>query len=83
MINFQFRNLLEIKDLQEKREPYFKILTQIKANPYIFKKKWQLAEKFTLSQLKKICQRLFKADYEIKNGRLSPEIALDLLLLQI
>ena len=80
MINFQFRNLLIVKDLLEENMPYYKILSQSKLHPFIVKKSYQQAQKFTLQQLKKIYQKIFQADFDIKRGRVEPETALDLLI---
>jgi len=43
---------------------------------------WQ-ARAFSLPELKKIYQRIFKVDVDIKTGRLNPELALDLLITEI
>lgn len=83
MINFQFRNLLIIKDLMEKRKPYPVILKISKLHPFVVKKTWQLANQFTLLELKKIYQRIFQVDISIKTGKLKPETALDLLITEL
>jgi DNA polymerase-3 subunit delta len=83
MINFQFRNLLIIKDLIEKNRPYYAILKQSRLHPFIVKKSWQQAKKFTLPELKKIYQKIFQVDLSIKTGKLEPTVALDLLLTEI
>ena len=83
MINFQFRNLLIIKDLIEKHKPYPVILKISKLHPFVVKKNWQLANQFTLNDLKKIYQKIFQIDLSIKTGKLKPEIALDLFIMEI
>ncbi len=80
MINFQFRNLLIIKDLIEKNQPYYAILKISKLHPFVVKKSYQEANKFTFPELKKNYQKLFEVDLAIKTGRVSPEAALDLFL---
>ena len=80
MINFQFRNLLIIKDLNEKNRPYYAILKISKLHPFVVKKSYQEANKFTFPELKKIYQKIFQVDLDIKTGRVSPEAALDLFL---
>lgn len=80
MINFQFRNLLIIKDLIEKNQPYYAILKISKLHPFVVKKSYQEANKFTFPELKKIYQKIFQVDLAIKTGRVSPEAALDLFL---
>ena len=83
MINFQFRNLLTIKELVEKNTSYYKIINKSKLNPFIVKKSYQQAQKFTLQQLKKIYQKIFQVDLNIKTGKLDPQTALDLLIAEI
>jgi len=80
MINFQFRNLLIVKDLIEKNEPYYLILKTTQLHPFIVRKSYQQASKFTFAELKKIYQEIFQVDLDIKTGKVSPETALDLLI---
>lgn len=83
MINFQFRNLIMIKDLVEKsKSPY--LLSKItNLHPYIIKKSYSLAKKFTIQELKKIYQKIFQIDLAIKTGKTDPETALDILIAEI
>ena len=83
MINFQFRNLIQIKSLVEKNCTYQNIVKSTKLHPYIVKKSLWQARSFSLPELKKIYQKIFKADINIKTGRLNPELALDLLISEI
>ncbi len=83
MINFQFRNLLEIKELIEKNTSYARILRQSYLHPFIVKKSYQQTQKFTLQQLKKIYQKIFEVDLAIKTGKIEPETALDLFIAEI
>ena len=83
MINFQFRNLLIIKDLiQRYRFPYaISKITDL--HPYIVKKSYSQAQKFTIQELKKIYQKIFQVDLSIKTGKREPETALDLFIAEI
>ena len=83
MINFQFRNLLMIKELIEKNQPYYSILRKTQLKPFVMGKSYQQAQRFSLPELKKIYQKLFKADINIKTGRIDPETVLDLLITEI
>lgn len=83
MINFQFRNLLTVKDLAEKGRPYYVILKSCQLHPFVVKKSWAQAKNFTLPELKKTYQRIFKADLDIKTGKLQPDTALELLVTEI
>ena len=83
MINFQFRNLLVVKDLMEKNRPYYAILKTAGMHPFLVKKSYEQAQKFSLVELKKIYQKIFEVDLGIKTGKIEPETALDLLISRI
>ena len=83
MIGFQFRNLLMVKDLTEKGNSYYSISHLLKLNPYFFRKIYFQSEKFSFVALKKIYQRIFEVDYDIKTGKVEPELGLDLLISKI
>ena len=83
MINYQFRNLLIIKDLIEKNIPYYSILKITKMHPFVVKKTYEQASKFTFQELKKIYQRIFQIDLSIKTGKIDPTTALDFLIVSI
>ena len=79
MINFQFRNIFEVKDLMEKKKP----LALSHLHPYLIEKSSWQARKFTLQELKKIYRKLFEVDYKIKTGKIEPQLGLDLLITEI
>lgn len=83
MINYQFRNLLIIKDLTEKSKPYNLILKASGLHPFVVKKSYYQSQKFTFPELKKIYQKIFEIDFSIKTGRIEPGAGLDLLIAQI
>jgi len=83
MINFQFRNLLVIRDLIDRGENYWEISRLTKLHPYVVKKCYLEAKKFTLSKLKEIYKFIFQIDYKIKTGRVDPETGLVLLISKI
>lgn len=83
MINYQFRNLLIVKDFIEKHKPYNVILKKSGLHPFVVKKTYYQSQKFSFQELKKIYQKIFKVDLDIKTGRIQPEIALDLLIAEI
>ena len=79
MINYQFRNILEIKDLIERGQS----LNSSKLHPFVVRKSYQQAQRFSFSELKKIYRKIFEVDYNIKTGRIEPQTALDLLIIEI
>lgn len=83
MIHYQFRNLLSIKDLIARgQSPYF-FGKKAGVHPYVIKKSYSLSQKFTIEELKKIYQKIFKIDLDIKAGKIEPKAALDLLISSI
>ena len=83
MINFQFRNLLTIRDLIEKNKSPYTLLKEAKLHPYVIKKSYSQAQKFKIDELKKIYQKIFQVDLSIKTGKLDPQTALDLFIAEI
>ena len=87
MINFQFRNLLLVKSCESKGELYIndmRILSKkLKLHPYVIRKSIQQARRFTIDELKKIYQKIFEVDLNIKTGKIDPQTALDLLITEI
>jgi len=79
MINFQFRNLLMIKERLDKG----KGLKNLNLHPFVIKKSLPICQKFTLEELKKIYQKIFQIDLDIKTGEIDPQLALDLLIAQL
>jgi DNA polymerase III subunit delta len=83
MINYQFRNLIVVKDLIERRMPYNMIAKKSGLHPFVVRKNYYQAPQFSMAGLKKIYQRIFQVDLDIKTGRIDPIIALDLLIAEI
>lgn len=86
MIAFQFRNMLIIKDKID-RNPginQFQLKKELKGiNPFVIQKSLWLVKDFNLSQLEKIYKKIFQMDLFVKNGKMQPEEALEVLLLDI
>jgi DNA polymerase-3 subunit delta len=89
MINFQFRNLLMVKSYLAEREFYpsyanRRILARkLGMHPFVVEKTLFQARKFQLEELKKIYQKIFQVDLDIKTGKVDPETDLDLLIAEI
>jgi DNA polymerase III subunit delta len=80
MINFQFRNLLILRDLIDKKTPYQEIPKRSGLHPFVVKKTYWQVQKFSLLQLKKIYKKIFQIDLAIKTGKIDQETALDVLV---
>lgn len=83
MLKFQINNLLIVRDLVEKQMPFPYILNKSNLHPFVVRKNWRLAQKFTLEQLKKIYRKIFKLELKIKTGKIDPVLALDILISEI
>lgn len=83
MLKFQINNLLIVRDLVEKQMPFSYILNKSNLHPFVVRKNWRLAQKFTLEQLKKIYRKIFKLELKIKTGKIDPVLALDILIAEI
>ena len=87
MISYQFKNLLIIKELQEDpkgtQNPYNVTVKKSGLHPFVAQKSYYLCNQFSMPQLKKIYQKIFQIDSDIKTGKVEPETALDLLLAEI
>jgi DNA polymerase-3 subunit delta len=83
MINFQFRNLLVVKDLIEKGKPFYSLQKITNLHPFVIKKSYNQSQRFSLLELKKIYRKIFQVDLNIKKGKLEPQAALDLLVAEI
>jgi DNA polymerase-3 subunit delta len=83
MIAYQFRNFLIVKELSEKRVPYPQIAKQSGLHPFVAQKSLAMAQSFSFVKLKKIYERIFQIDEQVKTGKIDAELAIDLLLAEI
>jgi len=83
MISYQFRTLLIIKDLLERKIPYNMIAKKSSLHPFVVQKTLPLCNKFTFAELKNIYNLIFKMDLDIKTGQIDPDLAIDMLVAQI
>jgi len=79
MVAYQFRNLLIVKELIDKK----KSLAGCGLHPFVAQKSSYLCSQFSMHELKKIYQRIFEVDSDIKTGKIEPELALDLLVAEL
>ncbi len=82
MIDYQLRNLLIIKELQEKGLSEAEIKTRSKLSYFVFKKAREQSSKFSFKELKKIHREIFRVDLNSKIGKITPETGLALIISQ-
>ncbi|MFA5249313.1 MAG: DNA polymerase III subunit delta [Candidatus Paceibacterota bacterium] len=85
MINFQFRNLILVKakcagGANASPGQAASLAKEMGMHPFVFRKALYQSQSFSLEELKKIYQNIFKMDLAAKTGDLSPETALDLFI---
>jgi DNA polymerase-3 subunit delta len=83
IIKYQFRNLIQVKDLIEKGEKISQIKNKLDLHPFVLEKILRISQKFKFEELKKIYQKIFNLDLAIKTGKIEPDLALDLFLAQL
>ncbi len=89
MITFQFRNLLLVKSQvpQSGATVYWatanNLSKKLDMHPFVVKKTMHLIARFSLEELKKIYQKIFEADLNIKTGKINPEQGLRMLVAEI
>ena len=79
MLQYQFRTLLQIRDMAERKLSYGAMLQKTKLHPYVLKKGMQIARNFSLSELKSIYEKLFILEKQLKMGKGEPGGVFDLL----
>ncbi len=73
MLAFQLRNLIMVRELTDKKLQYSEILKKTKMHPFVFKKNYETAKKYTLDQLKSIFRKLAEFEVSFKSGRVQAE----------
>ncbi len=79
---FQTRALLQVKSLAERGVRAPQIAATAGLAPYVVEKSLALTRQFTYAQLEAAHRSLFAVDTALKRSRMTPELALDLLVLE-
>lgn len=80
MLVYQFRTILQIRDMAERKFSYDAMLQKTKLHPYVLKKGLRVSQNFSMQELKYIYENLFALDQDLKTGKLEPAGAFDLLV---
>lgn len=83
MIVYQFRNMIQIKDLIERGINEYEISKLAKMHPYVVRKTISQLSRFSLGKLKNIYQRLWQADKDFKDGKVEQALGLDILVSEL
>jgi DNA polymerase III delta subunit len=78
-----FRKMIAVKELSDKKIDYKSIAKITGYHPFVLSKIYAQSQEFSYDELKRIYNKIFKADFEIKTGRIEAPVSLDLLILAI
>jgi DNA polymerase-3 subunit delta len=79
---FQTRALMQVKLLTERGLGSYQIASTAGLAPFVVEKSLPLARRFTFAQLESAHRTLLGIDVALKRSRMTPELALDLLVLE-
>ncbi len=77
MILRQFRLLIQTRELQDNGGTLDEVTRTLNLHPYVGKKIFNQAQRFSLAELEAIYRDLFEMDERIKTGRVEPDLALE------
>ncbi|MBU1083347.1 DNA polymerase III subunit delta [Patescibacteria group bacterium] len=83
MFAYQFRNLALVTDLVRQGVSRDKLVSASGLHPYVLQKTLGMVSGFTTNKLNKIFQWLKRIDMATKQGKIAPEVGLDVLTAQI
>ncbi|HNZ84223.1 MAG TPA: DNA polymerase III subunit delta [Candidatus Pacearchaeota archaeon] len=83
MLSDTFKKMIAVKELADSKCDYRNIAKITGYHPFVLSKIYAQAQEFDLQDLKKIYNKIFKADFDMKTGRVEPPVALDLLIINI
>ena len=81
MTAYQTRSLLQVKSLAERGMRAQQIAQTAGMSPYVVEKSLPLARQFTFAQLEAAHRNLLDVDLALKRSKMTPELALDLLVI--
>lgn len=79
---FQTRSLMQVKLLSDRGMAAHQIASAAGIAPFVVEKSLRLARRFTFAQLEAAHRTLLEIDTSLKRSRMTPELALDLLVLE-
>lgn len=83
MIIYAFRNLIMVKDLQERGLSHQELVREAKLHPFVVRKTTQAASNFSFLDLKRIYHKLLDLDLKIKIGEIKPDFGLNMFVLGV
>lgn len=80
MIARQFRIITMVKSLLNTGKNYAEIASTLRLHPFVVRKAVEHSKNFSITQLRKLYQKLVRTDQVVKQGRFEEKLALDLLI---
>jgi len=79
MMVYQLRNLIIIKELVSRNLNKTEIAKITKKHPFVIEKTIKQSRNFSADELEKMYSEIFETELKIKNGKIEPKIALNIL----
>jgi DNA polymerase III subunit delta len=83
MVVRQFRLLIQVRWMSDRRYTQQQILTRLKLHPFVARKIQAQSDQFNPAQLRAAYRLLMEADLAIKHGEMPADMALDVLVAQL
>jgi DNA polymerase-3 subunit delta len=85
MLARQVRIIFQVKDMREGGRTRGDIQSRLGlTSDFVLRKAWEQADKYSLSRLKEVYQKLLEADIAIKTGKYdSPDLVMDILIAEL
>lgn len=83
MINYQFRNLIKIRNLMDENKNFYQIQKVSKLHPFVLKKTFPIARNFSMQELKNIYGKILETDFELKTGKMEPRLGIEIFVSSI
>ena len=83
MIVYQFRNLIQAKDVLSQGGNKNDLSKRAKLHPFVATKSISQAKNFSFEELKGIYGKLMELDYRLKSGQIEPNLALEAFIVEV
>ncbi|PIS43094.1 MAG: DNA polymerase III subunit delta [Candidatus Kerfeldbacteria bacterium CG08_land_8_20_14_0_20_40_16] len=80
---WQFRNLIQIKEMIRQGRTSAEITKELKLHPFVVQKTVPQANRFSEEELKEIYSGLLEIDFKLKNSDTAPALLFDLLVMKV
>lgn len=82
LINRQFNNMLQIKDLSDKGLDDKRISDRVGLSPYVVSRLKPHTRNFSKEKMRAVLNECAKADHEVKKGNIDSELAVEMLIIE-